>query len=108
MTHTVILKGYTHVRRHAHEHRHHRRGGCESRSPVSAKVIKQTPPLCAAALIKLSCMCLSEKEIQERALVVPKFTCPVKTLHLSKLFLLSHMETKFIMPLLNIQVFVFL
>lgn len=40
---------------------------CEPRLPVSAKMIKQIPPLCTAALIKPSCMCLSEKEIQEKA-----------------------------------------
>lgn len=82
---------------------------CESslsvHTSVSAKMIKQIPPLCTAALIKLSCMCPLRKKYRKVPLVVPTFTFPVKTSLLSKLFLLSHMETKFIMPLRSIQGF---
>lgn len=59
---------------------HHTSSGCESRlsvhTSVSAKMIKQMPPLCIAALIKLSCMCPSEKEIQESAFGGAKIYLP--------------------------------
>lgn len=66
-------------------------------------------PLCAQQpwLSWVVCTPL-KKKYRKVPLVVPKFTCPVKTSLLSKLFLLSHMETKFIMPLLSIQGFFFL
>ena len=105
------VEASTHVRRSTHVHCHHTGSGCASSSSlhtsVGAKMIKQTPPLCTAALIKLSCMCPLRKKQRKVPLVVPTFTFPVKTSLLSELFLLSHMETKFIRPLLSIQGFFF-
>lgn len=74
--------------------------------PVPKWLNKQ--PLCAQQpwLSWVVCAPL-KKKYRKVPLVVPKFTCPVKTSLLSKLFLFSHMEPKFIMPLLSIQSFFF-
>lgn len=58
---------------------------------VRAKMIKQIPPLCTAALIRLSFMYLSEKEIQESAVGGARIYLPCSnTVPIKVVLTLSH------------------
>lgn len=80
---------------------HHKIGGIEARLSVSTNIIKQTPPLYTAAVIRLNYVPLW-KWNTATCLQCQNSLALVKRL-LSKLFLLSDAETKFIKPLLSFQ-----
>lgn len=80
---------------------HHKISGIETWLSVSAKIIKQTPPLYKAAVIRLNYVSLWKLNTA-KGLWCQNSLALVKLL-LSKLFLLSDTETKFIMPLLSFQ-----